>query len=46
MEEKHISKIVHLHTCNIADIFIGNEHTLGLANENSVISFSLKRGDV
>lgn len=42
MEYKRIPKIVHLHTYNLTDILIDNEHKFCLANENSVISSSFK----
>lgn len=46
MEYKHISKTVHVHTCNLTDILIDNEHKICLTNENSVTSSSLNKGGV
>lgn len=46
MEYKHISKIVHLYTCNLTDILVDNENKFCLINENSITSSSLNEGGV
>lgn len=46
MEYKHISKIVHLHICNLNDILIDNKHKSCLYKWEQSNRSSLNKGGV